>query len=74
MSKIKVTHVGTRKNFDGLVDFTVNVSTAVTSKGYTFILKSERDAEMVLFLLKRRWYGKALVYLKKAALKEVEHG
>jgi hypothetical protein len=69
MSKLKMTHTRTTKNFDGLIDFTVAVS---ETKEYTFTLKSEADVKMVLFLLKRKLYGKAMVYLKKASLKEVE--
>lgn len=74
MTGIKVTHISTVKNFDGLYDFTVLVSGGVKAKEYTYTLKTGSDVEQTLRLIQRGYAGRVMVYLKKVALKEVEHG
>jgi hypothetical protein len=69
MKTLKMVHVSTIRNFDGLLDFTVFTT---GDKEYTFVLKSERDAKQGESLIKHKHYGKAMNFLKKVCVREEE--
>lgn len=66
---LEIITISTVRTFDGLIDFTVMINRNDRSKEYTFTLASERDVDRIVWLLKKRWFGKALSSLKKISLK-----
>jgi hypothetical protein len=69
--KLRMLHVSTVKQCDGLIELTIIVYGKV-DREYTFILNDQYNVDKFVTFYRKGAYGRAINHLKKTSLKEIK--